>query len=138
MLEHLFVYGTLMSGAGHPMGARLGREGRLVGPALIAGRLFDLGRYPALIESGADDGHVHGEVYALSSPGESFRWLDAYEGIVPGCEAQSEYARVERTARLSNGRQITAWVYLYRAPLGGAAMIESGRWLPRQVGSQQS
>jgi gamma-glutamylcyclotransferase (GGCT)/AIG2-like uncharacterized protein YtfP len=137
MLEHLFVYGTLMSGAGHPMGARLGREGRLVGPALIVGRLFDLGRYPALVETGPDDGHVHGEVYALSNPAEAFRWLDRYEGIVPGREAQSDYTRVERTAQLDAGGAITTWVYLYRAPLEGAAVIESGRWLPRQVGSQE-
>jgi hypothetical protein len=37
MNPHLFVYGTLLSGACHPKGARLGREGRLLGEAAIAG-----------------------------------------------------------------------------------------------------
>ncbi len=133
MAQHLFVYGTLMSGAGHPMGARLGREGRLVGPARIKGRLYRLDWYPALVESGPDDGEVHGEVYELASPEASFEWLDAYEGIIPGREDQSDYARVERTVQTGAGGEMTAWVYLYRAPLRGVPVIASGRWLSRDT-----
>lgn len=131
MEQHLFVYGSLLSGAGHRMGARLAREGRLVGPGIVKGRLFDLGAYPALVETGPDDGDVHGEVYALGDPEASFRWLDAYEGIVPGREAQCEYARVQRLVRLGNGGELTAWVYVYRAPVSGRRLIESGCWRPR-------
>lgn len=131
MAQHLFVYGTLMSGAGHRMGARLGRESRLVGPGVIKGRLFDLGSYPALVETGPADGDVYGEVYALADPAASFRWLDAYEGIVPGREAQCDYARAERLVRLEDGGELTAWVYIYRAPVSGRRAIESGSWLPR-------
>lgn len=132
MLQHLFVYGTLLSGAGHPMGARLGREGLLVGPALIKGRLFNLGRYPALVEREADAGTVHGETYALTTPATSLRWLDAYEGIVPGREARCDYERVQRSVRLEAGGELTAWVYLYRASLRRARAIDSGRWLLRE------
>lgn len=132
MVQHLFVYGTLMSGAGHPMGARLGREGRLVGAATIKGRLYDLGEYPALVGAGHGDNDVHGEAYVLTSPA-LFDWLDAYEGIVPGREC--EYERVERTIRLEDGRELTAWVYLYRAPVSGRRLIESGRWLSRGQGA---
>ncbi len=71
MAQHLFVYGTLMSGAGHRMGARLQREARLVGPARIKGRLYDLGAYPALVETGPADGDVHGEVFELIDPSRS-------------------------------------------------------------------
>jgi len=131
MAQHLFVYGTLMSGAGHRMGARLQREARLVGLARIKGRLYDLGAYPALVETGPADGDVHGEVFELIDPSRSLRWLDAYEGIVPGREAHSEYARVERTVRLEDGRELTAWFYIYRAPVHGRPIIESGRWLSR-------
>ena len=131
MAQHLFVYGTLMSGAGHRMGARLQREARLVGPARIQGRLYDLGTYPGLVETGPADGEVHGEVFELIDPARSFRWLDAYEGIVPGREARSEYARVERLVRLEDGRELTAWVYIYQAPVHGRPVIESGRWLSR-------
>ena len=133
MLRYLFVYGTLLSGAGHPMAARLGREGRLTGPARIKGRLFDLGSYPALVETGSDDGDIHGEVHELTSPAASLRWLDAYEGIVPGREGTCDYERVQRIVRLDSGDAITAWVYLYRSPVTGRRRIESGRWLSRSA-----
>ncbi|MCL4766872.1 MAG: gamma-glutamylcyclotransferase [Hyphomicrobiaceae bacterium] len=135
MAQHLFVYGTLLSGARNPMGVRLGREGRLVGPAAIKGRLYDLGRYPALVEAGPDDREVHGEVYALTSPEASLRWLDAYEGIVPGREGSCDYERVERTLRLAAGGELAAWVYLYRASVHGRRAIDSGRWLAPAPGS---
>lgn len=129
MLQHLFVYGTLMSATRHPMAARLARESRLVGPAVIRGRLYDLGSYPALVEAGADDGVVYGEVHALTNPADSLPWLDAYEGIEPGREC--EYERVERAVQLDEGHELAAWVYVYRAPLTGRPLIENGRWLAR-------
>src|SRR5262245_599096 len=110
MNSRLFVYGTLLSRVGHPMGVRLRREARLLDEATIRGRLYSLGRYPALVEAGHSHYAVHGEVYALSTPASSFRWLDAYEGIVPGKPQLSSYARVERPAQLANGDVCTAWV----------------------------
>jgi len=129
MLQHLFVYGTLMSTTGHRMALRLAREGRLVGPAAVRGRLYDLGVYPALVQAEAEDGEVYGEVHALTDPAASFRWLDAYEGIVPGRDC--EYVRVQRSVRLETGAELTAWLYLYRAPVAGRRLIESGRWMSR-------
>ena len=82
MNPHLFVYGTLLSSAGHPMGARLGREARLIGEASIRAALYSLGRYPGLVEAADRGKRVHGEVYALNSPAASLAWLDAYERIV--------------------------------------------------------
>jgi gamma-glutamylcyclotransferase (GGCT)/AIG2-like uncharacterized protein YtfP len=125
--QYLFVYGTLMAATRHPMAMRLARESRLVGNGTIRGRLYDLGAYPALVETGEGDGEVHGEVRALNSPAASLPWLDAYEGIVPGRD--SDYERVERRVRLEDGRALTAWVYLYRKPVTGRRLIESGSWL---------
>lgn len=130
---YLFVYGTLMSDVGHPMGARLAREARLLGPGTISGRLFDLGRYPALVETDSDDELVHGEVYALNSPPASFRWLDPYEGIVPGRQDYSEYDRLLRPVRLHNGKELTAYVYVYRRDLTRGRYIQDGRWRPEYV-----
>jgi len=129
MLQHLFVYGTLMWATGHRMAVRLAREGRLIGPAAVRGRLYDLGEYPALVETDAGGGEVHGEVHALIDPAAAFGWLDAYEGIVPGREC--EYERVQRSVRLETGAELTAWLYLYRAPVTGRQLIESGRWMSR-------
>jgi gamma-glutamylcyclotransferase (GGCT)/AIG2-like uncharacterized protein YtfP len=132
MNPHLFVYGTLLSRAQHPMGGRLRREARLVGEASVLGRLYSLGRYPGLVETTDPESRVHGEVYALSSPAASLRWLDAYEGI-GGTSASNEYERSERTVRLASGGDLAAWVYLYRAPVQGLPAIPDGRWTGRRA-----
>jgi gamma-glutamylcyclotransferase (GGCT)/AIG2-like uncharacterized protein YtfP len=131
MNPNLFVYGTLLSTAGHPNGERLRREARLLGLATIEGQLFSLGRYPGLVEVPSAGSRVHGEVYALNAPAASLQWLDAYEGIVPGAHDRNDYARVERPARLSTGDDLTAWVYVYRKPVAASALIPDGRWAPR-------
>ena len=131
MTSHIFVYGTLLSGARHPMGARLARESQILGEATIQGRLYNLGRYPGLVESGDPADVVHGEVYALNSPATTLAWLDAYEGISSHA-ADNEYERCERAVRLASGAEVTAWVYLYRAPVTGRAAIAGGRWTSRR------
>lgn len=127
MNTHLFVYGTLMSTARHPMGARLLREARLVGAATIAGRLYRLGWYPGLVEA-ADGAIVHGEVFALADPAMSLAWLDAYEGLQPEDPGNDEYKRLERTVQLASGEELTAWVYLYQRDVSGLTAIADGRW----------
>jgi gamma-glutamylcyclotransferase (GGCT)/AIG2-like uncharacterized protein YtfP len=125
---HLFVYGTLLSGARHPMGERLRREARLLGEASVAGRLYSLGQYPGLVEDAAAEGCVvHGEVYALDNPAAALTWLDAYEGIHP--DSPPEYERVERKVQLVCGATLGAWVYLYCGRLGLQGPIPGGRWL---------
>jgi gamma-glutamylcyclotransferase (GGCT)/AIG2-like uncharacterized protein YtfP len=128
MNAHLFVYGSLMSTAGHPMGARLRREARLLGPASICGRLYRVSWYPGAVESGDPAHRVHGELYALDDPARSLAWLDAYEGIAPGSRESGEYTRDERPALLASGEPVTAWVYLYRKPVDPAHLVADGRW----------
>jgi gamma-glutamylcyclotransferase (GGCT)/AIG2-like uncharacterized protein YtfP len=124
---HLFVYGTLLSGARHAMGERLRREARLLGEASIEGRIYSLGRYPGLVEGAGEGDIVHGEAYALGSPATALKWLDAYEGIRPGIPA--DYERVERPVLLATGATLDAWVYLYRRSVGLRPPILGGRWL---------
>jgi gamma-glutamylcyclotransferase (GGCT)/AIG2-like uncharacterized protein YtfP len=129
MNPHLFVYGTLLSNAGHPMGARLRRQAQLIGEATTQGKLYRITRYPGLVESANVQDRVHGEVYALNAPAGTLKWLDAYEGIVPGEHDQNEYERVERTVRFASGKNVTAWIYLYRKDVGWFRLIPDGRWL---------
>ena len=129
MNSYLFVYGTLLSSVGHPTGARLRREGTLIGEASIQGRLYRISQYPGLIEDPDLATRVAGEVYELNSPRASFKWLDAYEGIALGADPDNEYERVERQVLLASGDQIAAWVYLYRKPISGLQLIPEGRWL---------
>jgi len=128
MNPHLFVYGTLLSTAGHPMGARLQREARLIGEAFLPGRLYRIGEYPGLVEDTDPQVQVHGEVYVLHDPVNTLTWLDAYEGIVPGAPDRNEYERVERPVRLASSEQITVWVYLYRKDVARFRLIPDGRW----------
>ncbi len=132
MTPHLFVYGTLLSAARHPMGARLLRQAQLLGEATIRGRLYDLGRYPGLTETDDPAEIVHGEVYTLNSPAATLPWLDAYEGIAKDA-FRNEYERCERAVHLASGGEVTAWVYLYRAPVKGLAPIRGGRWISRHA-----
>lgn len=129
----LFVYGTLMLRATSPMGrsqrARLAREAEWLGLATVQGRLYNLGRYPGLtIEPGAGS-LVHGEIVRLLDPGRSLRWLDAYEGIVPGAHDENEYRRVEIDALSPAGRVMRAWTYVYAKSVAGADHLSDGSWL---------
>src|SRR5262245_46244929 len=112
MNPHLFVYGSLISSANRPMGGRLRRESRLVGPATILGRLYRISWYPALVETEDQTERVHGEVYALNSPRITLAWLDAYEGISSGRPDGDDYARLERRVTLGSSGLLDAWVYV--------------------------
>jgi gamma-glutamylcyclotransferase (GGCT)/AIG2-like uncharacterized protein YtfP len=128
MNPNLFVYGSLMSGAGHPMGERLAREARLLGAAAVLGRLYRISWYPGAVSGDDPNERVHGEVYVLDDPAHALAWLDAYEGIDPSRLDENEYERVERPVWLDCGAKVAAWVYLYRRePASGR--IRSGRWI---------
>lgn len=130
MNPHLFVYGSLMSTAGHAMGARLRAEARLLGAATIAGRLYRVSWYPGAVESADPTQQVHGEVYALGDPARSLAWLDEYEGIVPDDGEGGEYRRLERRVRLAAGEELAAWVYLLQKDTAGLPPVLDGRWVP--------
>ena len=133
----LFAYGTLMTAATGALGAaqraRLNREAVSLGPATTEGRLFDLGRYPGLVLPGAPGTVVHGEVFALTDRERSLRWLDAYEGIIPGTPGAGEYVRQQRPVDLADGRRLTAFVYVYQRDISQARWLPDGRWLNRSV-----
>ncbi len=137
MTPHLFVYGTLMPAAqsdyGRKMRDRLARESQHLGPATMAGRLYDLGRYPGLFAPQAPSDIVHGGLLRLATPAATLTWLDAYEGVRPAdvIEFPSEtfeYERVEAQATTADGRSLTAWVYRCRLPVMNLTRITTGRW----------
>jgi gamma-glutamylcyclotransferase (GGCT)/AIG2-like uncharacterized protein YtfP len=127
MNPHLFVYGSLLSTAGHAMGRRLAREARLLGEASLSGRLYRVGAYPGLVAA-RGRARVHGEVYALIDPIQAFAWLDAYEGVTAAAPGQAAYARKERMVRLASGAEIRCWVYLYCRDVSALPTVPGGRW----------
>ena len=131
MNPHLFVYGSLSTVHGHPMGNRLRQEALLIGPARMDGRLHRVGWFPGLRPAEAPGEMVHGEVYRLTDALKSIAWLDAYEGITPGgssAAAANTYLRAERAALLPSGATLIAWVYLYQRPLPADTHIPDGIW----------
>jgi gamma-glutamylcyclotransferase (GGCT)/AIG2-like uncharacterized protein YtfP len=115
----LFVYGTLKRGSRNPWARRLWSAAAFLGEAVLPGRLYDLGAFPALVEITGEGALVHGELAALAGP-ELLSDLDAYEG--------TQYERVLRRVRLEDGTEREAWVYVWRGPLGRARLIPDGRW----------
>lgn len=131
----LFVYGTLKPSAQTVLGRterdRLLAASRSLGPARMAGRLYDLGPYPAMVVSETPDEVVQGDVLQLGDAPSVFRWLDPYEGIDPAHPEAGEYLRLVRSARLLDGEDVRAWVYVYRAPPADGRLVVDGVWEPR-------
>lgn len=115
----LFVYGTLKRGFANPWSCRLWSQAVFLGAATVPGRLYDLGAFPALVETADGESVVHGELAELASA-RLLEELDDYEG--------PQYERVQRRARLEDGTEREAWVYVWRAPLGRARPVAGGRW----------
>ncbi len=124
----LFVYGTLLQGFG--LHRRL-EDARFLGPALIPGRLVDLGSFPGLVPApvpspGATDSPiVVGELYAVDDA--TLASLDLVEGFDPEAPATSLYRRERVTAtRLGDGASTRAWAYFYNHSVDDLTPIPHG------------
>jgi gamma-glutamylcyclotransferase (GGCT)/AIG2-like uncharacterized protein YtfP len=124
MTTLLFVYGTLRRRSRHPMARELAAKARFIGAATIAGRLYDLGRYPGLLEG---EGRVHGDVYDLGPESEAtLRAMDAYENDESPLPAYFERQRAR--VRLNQGDECDAWVYWFRGEVRADQHIASGQY----------
>jgi gamma-glutamylcyclotransferase (GGCT)/AIG2-like uncharacterized protein YtfP len=141
-MEHLFVYGTLRHGSGHPLARLLATHARFVGRARFTGRLFDLGAYPAAVPA-PEGGEVVGELYRLLAPEILLPLLDRYEGCTEGPQERArdtpgapgspggEYRRERLPVRLEHGGTREAWIYLYNRPTERLRPIPGGDYLSR-------
>jgi gamma-glutamylcyclotransferase (GGCT)/AIG2-like uncharacterized protein YtfP len=116
---HLFVYGTLRTGAG---AAGVLADCELVATATVQGTLYDVdGRFPALMLYGTTP--VHGEIWCCPSP--LLPRLDAYEQVESGV--------FRRVAVRVDGH--ACWTYVAGPALAHeltpARRITSGDWLAR-------
>jgi gamma-glutamylcyclotransferase (GGCT)/AIG2-like uncharacterized protein YtfP len=126
-VDLVFFYGTLMAGFDRRRRAGIDDKLQYIGRGAIQGALFDVGLYPAALP--AAEGHVWGEVYAMSDPPKVLRALDEIEGYSEGNPDRSLYRRERTDVLLPDGKFASAWVYFYNAPLGRAQRIESGDYL---------
>ena len=125
--NHLFVYGSLLSGFNQPAFEYIRRYFTFIAPAEVNGVLYDLGEYPAAIPV-TDDKFIIGELYALNHE-EEFSWafsqLDSYEGIHSDDNEESLYKR-EVTRVQSGDGVVDAWVYWYNGDVTGKPLLTSG------------
>ena len=123
--DYCFVYGTLKRGqSNHHLIANVTRE---VIAATVAGRLYDLGPFPAL---GPGDDRVRGELVliepALLLP--TLRLLDELEGFVPSDPRGSIYLREIAEATTDSGQTIAATLYRYNRDPAALRYLPGGEW----------
>jgi gamma-glutamylcyclotransferase (GGCT)/AIG2-like uncharacterized protein YtfP len=111
----LFVYGTLKRG--FPLHKHL-KEARFLGEAELSNYLmYDLGWYPGIVPG---PGKVRGEVYEVSL---------ATLALLDEIEAEGEeYERRLLPVRLSDGRTIEAFVYIYLGEVSRRPLVKEGVW----------
>jgi gamma-glutamylcyclotransferase (GGCT)/AIG2-like uncharacterized protein YtfP len=127
MAEQVFFYGTLRTGFNRTTRAGIDDFLKFAGLGSIAGKLFDLGIYPAAVP--ATDSRVWGEVFEMVDAPNVLAALDRIEGHRPAEPDRSLYTRVQVQATMDDGRTEHVWVYFYNAPLGRAPRITSGDYV---------
>jgi len=121
----LFTYGTLRRAAGHAAHRLLADSAEIVGHGTVRGRLYDAGEFPVLVPD-PEGVAVTGEVYRVFGPPSVFIKLDHYEGFEPESPDTSEFRRDRVTVTMGDGREITAWAYIYQRPLFDLQPIPHG------------
>jgi len=134
-MNRIFVYGTLMKKANHPMYGVLARNASFIGAGTIAGELYDLGSYPGVfIREGCID-RVIGEVYELNAEtaAEAWRTLDAYEMCGPTDPEPHLYQKQSILVSLHDVTETAAAIYVLRTVPLHAVLIPGGDYLSRQA-----
>ncbi len=123
----LFVYGSLRSGFRNPVYEYLTKYFHLLGEAVVKGKLYDLGEYPAAAPTD-EEKFISGELYCINNPLE-FSWaigqLDDYEGLNTEEGETALYKREEAIA-YQKGEPQAAWIYWFNGDMSGKSEIESG------------
>ena len=127
MVDLIFFYGSLLRAFSRTRSLRVERDLALVGTGSVAGALYEVGIYPALVPD--PDARVVGEVHQMSHPGRVLEVLDEYEGCDLDAPEASLYLRKVTRVTLASGETVEAWAYFYNAPLGRAERIPSGDYL---------
>ncbi|MDP2225886.1 MAG: gamma-glutamylcyclotransferase family protein [Moraxellaceae bacterium] len=129
MNELIFVYGSLRRGSAHAMAQWLASVADWQGEGRVAGTLYRVSWYPALVIAGegvaADEEGVQGDVFRLHEA-SALAQLDAFEGV-RGSVAD-EYRRERLAIRMASG-EVQAWVYVWQQSVSGLKPVKGGDWL---------
>jgi gamma-glutamylcyclotransferase (GGCT)/AIG2-like uncharacterized protein YtfP len=127
-MRYVFVYGTLRAGEINDIGVAAARNGiaapRLVGGAAVAGRLYDFGEYPGLVQDETAS-PVRGDVYEIDDA--LVPVLDKIEGVAPGVDSLFKSREVSVAV---GGRELPCFFYpVDDASIQARTRIEAGDWI---------
>ena len=125
VIEHLFVYGTLMSG--EVRHGELSPHIESIQDGSMHGVLYDLDHYPG-IKTG--EGLVYGELIKMNDVESCLNTMDSIEGFYGYGNKNSLYERTIVPVQTNQGVQ-WAWTYVYSGRIEDKTRIESGRWKMR-------
>jgi len=117
--DRLFVYGTLRRGSNNYYAELLAKTASHLGEGAVAGRLYRVGHYPALVKAQAEHEHVKGDLFE-GITARLWALLDDYEG--------DEYSREIVGVRMEDGGNLQAYVYRYVLSSESLEWIRSGDW----------
>lgn len=121
-INHLFVYGTLMSGQ-----IRFNQLEPYVlsqQDAHVQGHLHHLGRYPGMK---LGEGVVQGQLMALQNVEACLEQMDSIEGFLGFGRNDSLFDRTIVQVRTEQGL-VWAWTYVYARDIDADSIIEDGQW----------
>ncbi len=134
--DHLFVYGTLLTVAEHPMGTLLRRHAVFAGRGSIRARLYLIddpdapgqNSYPGALPSGNPADRVWGELYRLTDPAAVLPEFDDFEACSDRWAEPHEFLRRKVAVTMEGGSDREAITYLYTWDVSTAEHIPSGRF----------
>lgn len=135
METRLFVYGTLLTVADHPMGRLLHANAERMGAGFIRARLYLIddpeepgNRYPGAVPSGFEEDRVYGDLYRLLDAGDLLKRFDVYEACDPSRPEPHEFQRRSVSVTLEDGQVVEAVSYMYAWDTSRADLMASGRF----------
>lgn len=128
MSDYLFAYGTLIPGCEPAHMSAICSRLEWIGEGSVRGVLYDLGRYPGVVEG---EGKVRGVVVRI--PHDVWPEMDAYEGCPRPGGGEGLFRRIMTRATLDDGRQFDCWLYVYARDVAGRHAVSSGDWRRRHT-----
>ncbi|MCK9390217.1 MAG: gamma-glutamylcyclotransferase [Syntrophales bacterium] len=128
-IEHLFVYGTLMSGCPrhYLLAAWADLDSRV--EAQAHGLLYNSWKgFPCMIPDVTGRQIVNGELYTLKDPKKAFEFLDIVETARRYATTGAFFRRAIIQARRADGAPCLAWTYFVDMSVEGMPRIPSGNW----------
>ena len=112
----------------------LAERSTLAGPARVAGRLYNLGRFPGMLPPAGPVEWVHGALLRLRDVEVTLARLDEYE-----IGEDSQFERLMAEAVTDENRTVRCWVYFYRGRPQEEARILGGDYLSQgRLGTPRS